>query len=408
MANPSLQPIYNRMNGVSNYHPYTADTFADWSLEAGDIVTVSQDGKTYSSPVHATTLRWNGQQQMELESHGEKEREALAKMSAKAYNTGNGGGNGYRGGYSGSKKDNEYYTLIKNNEREIHLEAGYREDGELRLQTTINQTAERVEIAAKKYADEGDGVLEGKIEVQADLVGMVVQQTGDGGKIKAAAICAAIRDGGSEAYISADHIRLSGTTTINDIMQVGSGSIQFTKPIVVSSSGNSVIIGGTGMMVNSRHFDVTNVTVSGNTLTITYWDGSTQSFSKATSASGTWSGGIYTVTAKQGSAVMDTDTTTLFSGEVSNYTQWAGNTAFISIKAFTKSTSSLQDTGRTISLNCQEIWQAGYDAAPGETHTHHLSLTYNKTEELPSGTLRYHYYTTGSAIHTSGSKQVYW
>ena len=50
MANATLKPIYDRLNGVTNYHPFSANTFSDWATEAGDIVTVQQDGVNYSRP----------------------------------------------------------------------------------------------------------------------------------------------------------------------------------------------------------------------------------------------------------------------------------------------------------------------------------------------------------------------
>ena len=60
MANVSLDKIYNRLSGASTYHPISAKTFGDWSTEAGDTVTVSQNGTKYKSPVSTYTMKWNG------------------------------------------------------------------------------------------------------------------------------------------------------------------------------------------------------------------------------------------------------------------------------------------------------------------------------------------------------------
>ena len=91
MADASLSGIYSRLNGVTPYHPFEADTFADWTLEAGDIVTVSRDGTSYSSPVSSTTLKWNGQHTMSIHSTGEREREPIAKTSKRKYASRGGG-----------------------------------------------------------------------------------------------------------------------------------------------------------------------------------------------------------------------------------------------------------------------------------------------------------------------------
>jgi len=87
----SLAPIYNRLNTTPSYHPLEADTFADWSLEAGDVVTVTRDGRGYQSPVHSSILRWKKQPQMTISSTGNEARESVAKMSQKKFRNGSGG-----------------------------------------------------------------------------------------------------------------------------------------------------------------------------------------------------------------------------------------------------------------------------------------------------------------------------
>ena len=87
----SLSPIYDRLNSAPQYHPLDADTFADWSLEAGDIVTISRDGRSYQSPVHNSTVTWKKKQQVSVSSTGNEKRESVAKMSRKRYNGGSGG-----------------------------------------------------------------------------------------------------------------------------------------------------------------------------------------------------------------------------------------------------------------------------------------------------------------------------
>ena len=87
----SLDGIFERLTSVPSYHPLEAETFADWSLEAGDIVTVSRDGKSYPSPVHTAALTWRGQPEITVNSSGNEERDPVAKVSKKKYNRGSGG-----------------------------------------------------------------------------------------------------------------------------------------------------------------------------------------------------------------------------------------------------------------------------------------------------------------------------
>lgn len=91
MADASLTPIFERLNGVPAYHPMSADTFADWAMEAGDMVTMSRGEDSITSPVSTSRMVWRGQQQITLEATGSKEREAISKISKRKYGRGGGG-----------------------------------------------------------------------------------------------------------------------------------------------------------------------------------------------------------------------------------------------------------------------------------------------------------------------------
>lgn len=88
----SLSPIYERLSSAPTYHPLEADTFADWSLEAGDVVTVTRDNRSYESPVHSSTLIWKKQPQVTISSTGNEKREAISKVSQKKFSGGGSGG----------------------------------------------------------------------------------------------------------------------------------------------------------------------------------------------------------------------------------------------------------------------------------------------------------------------------
>lgn len=424
MASASLKSIYDRINGVSNYHPYTAETFADWSLEAGDIVTVSQDGTNYSSPVHATTVTWNGQQKVSLESNGEKKRDSLAKMSSDEYSSSTGGSSSYRYSYGNSAANKDRDTRISSNEDAILLEAWDRTQADTELSSRLTVTASEISAEVTR-AKAAENTLSGRITVQADKVALVVEETSSGGyRVKAAQIVAAINDAGSSVLIEADHIRLSGTTTLNDIMTVGSGRVAFTKPITVESSGNVTMIGATGPTVNSRHYDVTNVTKSGNVLTITYWDGSTETFSKATTLSGAWSGGTYTVTAKQNGTTVNS-ISEIITGTNVNGTPTLNPSsnkyidAVIEVKAKAQGESGSGSVvfSSTKTINATAAYNAGYDVgyddgyadAPGDTKTQKNELYCTGATVQGSG---YSNYTFSATLPTgrfsSGNTYTFW
>ena len=224
------------------------------------------------------------------------------------------------------------------------------------IQTKANEITASVEDKEKQ--------LKSEIKVERDKISQVVSAVGEDGKVTAASIVTAVNKAGSSVVINADHIQLTGNVKLNDVMNVTGGAVHISKPLLVDglyADFNEIRIHGSRFAVNGSVGDymVKSASKDGDVLTLTLFNGTKINFSKATTLTGQWSSGIYTVIAKQNSENVETDTTTLFSGEVSDYTQWAGNTAFISLKAFTKGSSGLQDTGRVISLNCQDIYDAG-------------------------------------------------
>lgn len=423
MAEPSLQPIYERINGVNNYHPYTADTFADWSLEAGDIVAVSQDGKVYQSPVHKTTLTWTGKQRIELESHGEKERAPLSKMSADAYNSGNGGANGYRGGYRSGKRDRDFYTDIYNNQEAIRLEAVDRREADNQMETLINVTASGVTAEVKRYTDGKTNELGARLDIQAGLINMVVYEDSSGKHIRGGEISLAINNGGSEAVIDATHIRMTGTTTLNDVMTVTSSYVYIKRTTIFDAGGtNMVVISGGGIGVHGQMLNVANVEKSGNDLVITYVNGTKETFSKATTLRGKWSGGKYTVTATQNGASAGTNVAQIKqltqSGNVGKIGKYVGQT--VSVYATENGGSNSTYTGfqQEVWIDARDVWQDGYDAAGGgnitagtlyvETSTPSSSYT-----RIGNGAVRVASLSSGNtylrfAISCGGSSQTFY
>jgi len=111
-------------------------------------------------------------------------------------------------------------------------------------------------------------------------------------------------DGEGEALINADKVKISGTTTINDVMTITDQRLHvktdariqgdiMVESVTVRSGSDSQSISESDLSTTIK-----KATVSNNTLTLTQYNGSTITFSKATSLSGTWSGsGKLTVTA---------------------------------------------------------------------------------------------------------------
>lgn len=290
ISGASLNPIYQRLNGVAGYHPFEAETFADWSVEAGDIITVSRDGKNYQSPVHSTRLKWKGAPQMTVNSTGNEKRDAVAKVERRKYARGSGGRLNSQGLYSDVwSEDGIMHSLISQTADQI---TQYVEDTEAQLRSGIEITARE----AKLYSDDINRKLHAELKLQADNFRLAVES-----ETSAASIVGKINNGGSQIVISANHIALQGVSTIDKLftgeaiipnLRVQNLRIQAQADmgyIPVSACINSAVVRNNELKLYNMRGELV------------------ATFSKATTLSGAWGGtNTYTVTAKQNNVAVAT------------------------------------------------------------------------------------------------------
>ena len=159
----SLNSIYNRLNSISNYHPVETTTFNDWSIEAGDTITVTRNNnESYETPIHSTSLVWKGTPQTSVSSTGNSERDSVTKASQKKYSSGN----------SAMNNDQRVYKDIYSEDGYLH---GQLEMTESHLRTvfedSINGLRGEVEQTAaywrSTYEDAYNG-LRGVVEQTAE------------------------------------------------------------------------------------------------------------------------------------------------------------------------------------------------------------------------------------------------
>ena len=187
----------------------------------------------------------------------------------------------------------------------------------------VNEKAIIAEVTARQTAD---STMSGRIDVQANKVGLVVEEKNGQNVIKAASIVASINDAGSYVGIEADHVFISGTTKLSGQLTVQDGSLMVKTALLVSgstggnvtinngainakthqvNSGGSVVFvgGGTGEYYNLNTDTlkgmIKSFEVNGDVLTLTPFYGDPVNFSKATpmiNLTGSWSGRTFTVT----------------------------------------------------------------------------------------------------------------
>ena len=173
MSGVNLDAIYQRLQSIPRYHPMSANTFADWAMEAGDIVTVKRDGTGYASPVGTMTLKWNGKQQIQISTEGSRERDSISKVSARKYARG-------AGGSSGIRSDRELYWEMSSEDGLVHasihateeyLQTDYSKkisDQNIELRGVVTQTAESLTSDYTKKIGDTNTELRGVITQTAE------------------------------------------------------------------------------------------------------------------------------------------------------------------------------------------------------------------------------------------------
>jgi len=189
----------------------------------------------------------------------------------------------------------------------------------------------------------------------------VVEKKNGVNVIKSASIVSAINGDTSEIKISADKITLDGDTVAaslsgKEVYADAFGGDDLYVYSALHMDEDTQLYYGYG---SSHRYDFANVivgaSVSGNVLTLTKAGGGTVTFSKATTLSGAWSGGKFTVTAKQNNVEVDSLFRLLSQGSAS----WSGTTVTLPINAtWGDSGQYSQSTGWNASLDVSSKLEA--------------------------------------------------
>lgn len=237
---------------------------------------------------------------------------------------------------------------------------------------TVTETEIDQEVIDRSNAD---SQLSGRITVEAGKISQIVSAVGRNGEVTAASIVLAINNGSSGAYISADHVLISGTTSINQVFTVLGNAVGVSVPLVCSSDltinsngdlnvydinlagGSPITLNATAMAKAIKKAEVEG-TGANMTLKLTAFDGSEVNFTKAaaTSLTESWSSGKITVTAQPGGIKLER---ILSQGA----TTWDGNTAIIPINALWNNGQNTESTGWNVRVNAVARYNAGYDSA---------------------------------------------
>ena len=217
-----------------------------------------------------------------------------------------------------------------------------------------------------------EGTLSGRITVEAGRINQIVTAVGSDGQVTAASICLAINSEGSSATINADKIYLLGQTIANTITAdyiktkiaslsaVIAQALAVTGAIACSRRVSGSEVAGADVLIGSQSLKsaIVSATVSNNTLTLTDVDGNAVTFSKATTLSGAWSSGVFTVSASP-QGVSKTTSLTVGGHWGVSADQEDTKHYYGEIKATIDSSATLYDTGKTFEVDASGIYTSG-------------------------------------------------
>lgn len=206
-----IENVLAKMQTTPQFRPMSADTFSDWSIEAGDIITVEVDGNEETLPVFSADMEWSGVARSTLSCTGNRERPTLRKAERQRYSA--------FGGVS--RKIQKTNEKILEDRQEL-VAALNNEDGAPEELAAGFQSYVRYDLKnSEAYAESALFVQVG--EKAKAVIGAYIVTDKDGNKKSLAAILA-------------DVIKLQGDTEILGNLSISEGRLRVEKSIITPST----------------------------------------------------------------------------------------------------------------------------------------------------------------------------
>lgn len=87
-AAESIDPatvILEALSEVGTYSPVAADTFAEWTMQAGDVVTIKSGDDAYKTPLYTMNMTWKGSPRVTMESTGDEKPQPIPVFERRRY-----------------------------------------------------------------------------------------------------------------------------------------------------------------------------------------------------------------------------------------------------------------------------------------------------------------------------------
>lgn len=323
------ESIYNRLASAPQYHPSNASLFADWNMQAGDVVQIKSDDSVYDVPIYNLKLKWNGASKIDVESTGNPEREPLPALKRREYSSNSsnyaaqksyGGGLGsalekianingimYAAGLQvdpvsgvllyASEHGSDYAlgSSFKVQSDAITQEVTRATAAEGEAYTRIQTTADGLSAEVARASD-AEGALSARITVNAEGISTKVEKNG---------VISAINQSAEAVTINANRINLEGyvTATSFEAEQARLTNLMTGQTQATTISTQTLRAGSTytaSLYVNTEEFAKRNIYIGGTTVSGFYLGDTNLNLAHYHAITATENNGVITIT--QGAA----------------------------------------------------------------------------------------------------------
>ena len=231
-----VQYIYNKLRTAPEFHPASAELFDDFTIEAGDVISLQSDGENYALPVFAQRTVWNGSAMVTVQSQGDKERKPLPALQRKEYGRGRGYYQQQRETEDNFVRFNKFIEDTDERFSRLMTESEWDEAADQSVVTMwsqLTQTAANITAEVTRATTE-EGRLSGLIEVNAGNIAL---------KVSKDSVISAIELSPEEIRISAEKINIDGV--IQNLSAIQADIANITSGTSISEGIKSKLIWAT-------------------------------------------------------------------------------------------------------------------------------------------------------------------
>lgn len=246
--------VLNKIRGTPVFKPAAVDTFGNWAIEAGDIISVDNDGVVETIPIFSSDMNWNGSAITTIACTGNQKREIQDKQDRKDYAMSSG-----LSGYTNRKLEelSDSFGVELGNVRSA-LDVYVKETEDLQeasaaLTTRVSgaETALEMNTQAIEDLQEASTTLEARVDGAEASISLNAQNI----------------DGvaSSMATIEADVVKLKGRIDLSGNVSVSDGQLTVLGNLVAAKSFQ---IGSDSFYISGKKYTPTQITSTSGTVLV--------------------------------------------------------------------------------------------------------------------------------------------